>query len=174
MSPSIQFVLEHVGNVEAPRILEIGTRKWGDKSTHHKNLFPHAAEYVMADVMEGEDVDEVCDVHNLGAYFLRDYFDCVWLSSVFEHLEKPWVAIEQIYDVLKFGGVVFVQTHQTFPIHGYPDDYWRFTKNSLEVLCERFRQKLSHYEFPCKIMSEEVPRTEHGSAYLNVCIAAMK
>lgn len=117
------------------RVLELGTRKWGIASTHHKHLFPEATEYVMSDYLDGDDVDIVSDAHDLKE-FDNASFDCVFTASTFEHIQYPWVAAEAIFRVLKSGGLLFVQTHQTFPIHGYPHDYTRWSDAGLRSLFE--------------------------------------
>ena len=41
--------------------------------------------------------------------------------------------MDAMYKSLKSEGVLFLQTHQTFLIHGYPSDYFRFTTEALSV-----------------------------------------
>ena len=117
------------------RVLEIGTRRWGVEPTHHKALFPNAAEYVMADFMDGEDVDVISDIHDLKE-FDNCSFDMVYAASVFEHVQYPWVAAAAIKRVLSRGGWCYLATHQTFPIHGYPNDYTRWSDEGLRSLME--------------------------------------
>ena len=45
------------------------------------------------------------DLHNLD--FESDTFDIVLSIAVFEHLHSPWVAMEEIFRVIKPGGSVF-------------------------------------------------------------------
>ena len=35
---------------------------------------------------------------------------------------------------LKVGGLIYIQTHQSFPLHGYPHDYFRFSREALASL----------------------------------------
>jgi len=63
-------------------------------------------------------------------------YDAVWSNAVFEHLRYPWLVAKEVLKVLKPGGVVFVITHQTFKLHGYPYDYYRFSARALESLFE--------------------------------------
>lgn len=132
-SVSFREYLTYTGAVPPKRVLELGTRKWGTDSTHHKHLFPATSEYVMADYMDGDDVDVVSDAHDLKE-FDRSEFDSVFTASTFEHIEYPWIAAQAIHRVLKHGGTLFVQTHQTFPIHGYPHDYTRWSDAGLRSL----------------------------------------
>jgi hypothetical protein len=49
---------------------------------------------------------------------------------VFEHLAMPWKVALELNRVLVPGGLVFTQTHQTWPVHEEPWDFWRFSKYS--------------------------------------------
>jgi len=157
------------------RVLEIGTRRSNAEiATHHRDWAAADARYVMSDFQDGLDVDVVADAHALRTTFRRRSFDAVIACSVFEHIQRPWIAAQEVAAVLKSGGCAFIQTHQTFPLHGYPHDYWRFTKEALETI---FRDAgltgEAFYEFPCEITSERLPGAG-GIAFLNVCIVAHK
>jgi hypothetical protein len=94
---------------------------------------------------------------------------------VFEHIRKPWLAAREIAKVLKPGGIVFVQTHQTYPIHADPYDYWRFSREAMETLLDAetgFSNQTSWYDFPAVILSDSVPALTVRPAFLNVNIVA--
>jgi SAM-dependent methyltransferase len=113
-------------------VLELGTaQSMPGRPTHHRDWFP-AARWVMSDYATGADVDVAGDAHRLP--FRDEAFDVVVACSVWEHLARPWIATCEAARVLRRGGALYVQTHQTFPIHGYPDDYWRFTREAMAVL----------------------------------------
>jgi len=156
-------------------VLEIGTRRWIPQfPTHHKDWdwFTGYREFIMSDFMEGEDVDVVADVHELSKTFGENRFDVIFLPSVFEHLDRPWIAATEILKVLSPGGIFMVQTHQTFPIHGYPNDYFRYTTSGLLSLFAGASEKYGNYEFPCEIHSEECGIQKN--AFLNVVVAGRK
>lgn len=122
-------------------VLEVGTmRSEEDKPTHLHRLFPHVPRenYVMADVQQGLDVDVVADLHALPEDW-TGRFDAVLAIAVFEHLERPWLAAREIERILKPGGRAYIATHQTFPLHGYPSDFFRFSKEALALLFEDAR-----------------------------------
>lgn len=162
---------------ETGRILEVGTRRWGIDPTHHRSLFPLASEYVMADFMDGEDVDVVSDLHDLDE-FDDDLFDGFYAASVFEHVQFPWVAAAAIHRVLKPGGWLYVATHQTFPVHGYPFDYNRWTDMGLRSLFEwaLFDVEAAGMNTRCVIQQPpEVPVWDpHAPAYIGVSVFARK
>lgn len=161
----------------AESVLEVGTRRWGTEPTHHKALFPNATRYVMADFMDGEDVDVVSDVHDLDE-FADNEFDAFYAASLFEHVQFPWIAAMAIFDVLKPGGWAFIATHHTFPVHGYPYDYTRWTDQGLRSLFEfaGFEVQAAAMDNRCTIQPPPSVGVwdAHAPAYLGVSVFAVK
>lgn len=161
-----------------PDVIEIGTmRSEPDRPTHHKVWAGHAKSYVMIDAAPGVDVDLVDDAHSL--LTVEDKaVDAVIAVSVWEHLERPWIAARQMARILRPGGILYVSTHQTFPIHGYPSDFFRFTDKALALLFDDagFSEVHAGYTYPCKIIPPaEVTRwNEAAPAYLNVDLVAVR
>jgi SAM-dependent methyltransferase len=90
------------------------------------DIAPHANTHVVG------------DGHHLP--FASDSFDVVWLSAVLEHVRKPWLVAEQIYEVLKPGGVVLVSVPFIQKRHGSPNDYYRYTADGLRSVFDRFEE----------------------------------
>jgi SAM-dependent methyltransferase len=159
-------------------VLEIGTRRTeGGAPTTRRHWAHPSAEYVMSDFMPGLDVDVVADAEKLSETFGTEAFDAVIGCSVFEHIKRPWLASAEIAKVLRPGGKVFVQTHFAFPIHAYPYDYWRFTREALATLFgpeAGFSECTTYYEFPAAIVSRELYLSAYGHSFLNVCAVAIK
>ncbi len=65
-------------------------------------------------------------------------FDYVLADQVIEHVRKPWICVEEVRRVLKLGGIAVLTSGLMCPVHGQPDDYFRFTPFGLKVLCENF------------------------------------
>lgn len=158
--------------MSAPRVLELGTLRWeADRPTHHREWAPHASAYVMSDVAPGIDVDVVADAHTL-ASDVPGVYDVIIAVSVWEHLARPWVAAEQLAAKLAPDGIAFICTHQTFPLHGYPHDYFRFSDAALALIFEDAGLTTVDvgYQYPCAIHPpHEVTRWNHAAeSYLNV------
>lgn len=164
--------------IKSPKVLELGTMR-SDPAvpTHHAAWMPEGGILVKSDAYDGIDVDVIADAHTL-APFEDSSFDAVIAVSVWEHLSRPWVAAEAVHRVLKPGGLVYVCTHQTFPIHGYPSDYFRFTTEAMKVLFGEplFTGCVSSYQFPCEIIPppEVVRWNKLAPAFLNVDCFARK
>lgn len=70
--------------------------------------------------------------------FVNGLFDAVLSDQVLEHVEgDPQAAVDEVYRVLKPGGLCLHTTCFINPIHGAPNDYWRFTPEALRLLCGR-------------------------------------
>lgn len=174
MSPLEQF---REATSDAQAILEIGTlRSQPDRPTHHRDWWPDCPRYVRVDIAGGDDVDIVADAHELGAVFGACTFDAVISCSTWEHLERPWVAARSVAEVIRPGAHVFVKTHQTFPVHAYPHDYWRFSTDALRLIWSDagLVTDLAEYEHACRIVPPanltppEFPWNERAEAWLNV------
>ncbi|MEP0912054.1 class I SAM-dependent methyltransferase [Leptolyngbya sp. GB1-A1] len=121
-------------NAERLRVLEIGSRVVVRGSSSKRSLFPNAASYTGFDYYPDENTDVVGDAHHLSQYFGEQKFDAVFSCFVFEHLAMPWLVAREINKVLKVGGLTFHTTHNAWPIHEEPWDFWRFSDEALKVL----------------------------------------
>jgi hypothetical protein len=93
----------------------------------YRGIVPDGFDYVGLDIKQGPNVDVVGDAHELTAAVGEQRFDVVFAIAVFEHLAMPWKAVVSINRVMNPGGLVYVGTHQTFPVHEAPWDFWRFS-----------------------------------------------
>lgn len=164
--------------MEAPKVLELGTKRSIDtRSTLHKEYVPHAVEYLGTDIEPGEDVDFVADIHRLSQVTGSEQFDIIISCSSFEHFKYPHLAAHEIMKALTIGGIVFIQTHQSLPIHAYPYDYFRFSREALASLFGTqmgFEVLATDYEFPVRLFSPEIMLMYRHKAYLNVRLLGRK
>ncbi len=112
-------------------VLELGARARSGIS--RRDLFKEL-HYTGFDIKDGENVDIVGDAHYLSSIFRREQFDFAYSISVFEHLLWPWKVALELNAVLKTGGVVLTQSHQTWPRHDAPWDFFRFSASSWSSL----------------------------------------
>jgi hypothetical protein len=116
---------EMVRLLDAPTIVEIGSRaRSGNVNT---GWIPKNATFVGFDAIAGPNVDVVGDAHEIGQYFAGSSVDVIYSVSTMEHLAMPWKVVVEMNSVLKQGGLVFTGTHQTWPVHDAPWDFWRFS-----------------------------------------------
>lgn len=118
------------------KALEIGSRA---RNGHvRRGRFPAGMDYVGLDIKAGPNVDVTGDAHKLSRLFEPETFDFAFSISTFEHLLMPWVVAAELNEVMKTGGLAYIQSHQTWPMHEMPWDYYRFTQHSWQGLFNRF------------------------------------
>jgi SAM-dependent methyltransferase len=88
--------------------------------------------YIGADMREGKGVDRILDLHDID---LPDASVAAVISrDTFDQVEYPRRAIDEIHRILKPDGIVVLTSVMNFPIHAYPNDYWRFTPEGFKSL----------------------------------------
>jgi hypothetical protein len=161
-----------------PRVLELGTKQSvPGRSTKHHEWIPNASEYLGTDMESGRDVDIVADVHRLTEVIGEESFDVIISCSTFEHFKYPHLAAHQVMKALRVGGLLFIQTHQTFPLHSVPHDYFRFSREALTGLFGTtmgFRVIATNFDFPARIYARQDPAACLHPAFLNVQLVGEK
>jgi hypothetical protein len=166
------------GELASPSVLELGTRQSvPGRSTMHRDWVPHAREFLGTDIEAGVDVDIVADAHRLSEAVGRERFDVILSCSTFEHLKYPAVAAHEVMKALTVGGLLYVQTHQTFPLHGYPHDYFRFSREALASLfgtAMGLEVIATNNDFPAQIYARREAGLHRLPAFLNTTLWAEK
>lgn len=78
--------------------------------------------------------------------FRDNSFGAVISQAVFEHLQYPQAAVEEIRRVLKPGGVVKIDTAFLQPEHGYPHHFYNATETGLREWFREFDLRWSGVE----------------------------
>ena len=107
----------------------------GQEPESLRPLFPHH-QYIGCDIREGPGVDKILDLHALD--MPDDSAGSILCLDTLEHVENPRLAVAEIFRVLKPNGLAVISSVFEFPIHNYPNDYWRFTPQGLELLMADF------------------------------------
>lgn len=127
------FFREHLAGLPAGSlVVEIGSR--ARSGIVRRELVPGALRYCGVDVVAGPNVDIVGDAHRLSTLIAPGSVAAVFSLSVFEHLLMPWKVAVEINRVLRPGGLVFTRTHQAWPVHDAPWDFWRFSDRAWSAL----------------------------------------
>jgi len=120
--------------------------------------FFSANEYVGADMREGLGVDVVLNLHKID--LPANSVGTILLMDTLEHVEYLRKAMDEIYKILKPGGVLIMSSLMDFAIHDHPFDYWRFTPEAFKSLLKPF--DFSIVDFAGK---EDFPHTVVGIAF---------
>jgi len=120
-------------------------------------LFP-GKPYVGCDMRPGPGVDRVEDV---SAMTIGDsQAGTVLCIETFEHVFEVRRAFDEVYRILKPGGLFIFTSPLNFRIHGYPDDYWRMTPSCLRRMLIPYDGRLSgfqgYHKFPHTVMAVAV------------------
>lgn len=116
----------------AGRTLIVGSRVYGDKPDRRALYAPGSV--LGVDMLEGPGVDTVIDMERGCPHERIGTFDHVECLSVLEHSQRPWLMARSIERCLNPGATLFVSVPMCWPIHAYPDDYWRMTPAALSIL----------------------------------------
>lgn len=110
---------------------EIKILDYGCGGSPYRSLFPNA-EYRRADYLQDE--DDALD------YILSDdsrvresdgKFDLILSTQVLEHVNNSQLYLQECYRLLRPGGQLYLTTHGTYPDHGCPYDFRRWTTDGL-------------------------------------------
>jgi SAM-dependent methyltransferase len=110
--------------------------------------------YVGCDMRPGPGVDRVEDVTAIS--LPDESAGTVLCIETFEHVFDVSKAFDEIFRLLKPGGIFVITSPLNFRIHGYPDDYWRMTPNCLRRQLSPYAARVSGYQgyhaFPHTVM----------------------
>ncbi|MCD6284139.1 class I SAM-dependent methyltransferase [bacterium] len=115
-------------NLRGKQAIEIG----GSEGSIKRILEKFGIKYQVAPDYPEMDIQEMP--------YLGDSFDFLIIDQVLEHVEKPWIAEEEIYRVLKPGGIFIATAPFMVAIHGDGNckDYYRFTPEGWKSLFSDF------------------------------------
>lgn len=106
----------------------------GYKKLNYLETATNAKSYVVTNITG--DYDDYVDIMDMKyADNSIDSFVCV---NVFEHIPDPQKAIQEIYRCLKPGGRIFLVVPFMYPLHGLPNDFYRFSSSSLSNMLVGF------------------------------------
>lgn len=135
MRPTTRALIQHyVTELDlAGDVLEIGGHRLARCAVAE---FP-APRFAYHDLnLAASDIPEtiIADITDCRSTIPDESFDVVFSSDVFEHIDRPWLAAQEISRILKPGGVSITYTLFSWRNHPCPIDYWRYSAECLEYL----------------------------------------
>jgi SAM-dependent methyltransferase len=119
---------------EGTLLLDIAPQDHEGASPYFKN-----AKYCTLDIDPDSGADFIADICNTNIDIIEnDYFDFVVCTEVLEHTLNPFLAVNEIYRILKPNGLLFLSVPFNFRIHGPLPDCWRFTEHGLRAMLNSF------------------------------------
>src|SRR5262249_9603559 len=104
-----------------------------------RRFFP-GREYIGCDLKMGPGVDRIEDGQRLS--FADRSVGTMVMLEVLEHMPEPHRALAEAARVLADGGVLITSMPFTYRLHGFPNDYWRFTASGMYTQLAAFPQKV--------------------------------
>lgn len=134
---SLELELQrHFQRLRSGKVLDVGSMH-----SPYKKYIPHT-EYKRLDVDSETQPDICCDIYEIE--WEANYFDTIIATEVIEHLYNPEKAVEEIYKILKPGGICILSTRFIYCYHPFPKDYYRFTQDSLSHILKNFSKVEIH------------------------------
>lgn len=120
------------------KILEIGA----GKDNNHELMFDGDSQYFSLNLLISEKPNLLGDALDIP---LKDNcIDSIVMLEVLEHVTVPATVIKECYRVLKPYGTIICSTRFICPEHGAPNDYFRYTSDSINMMFRSFHS--------CKIL----------------------
>ena len=95
--------------------------------------------YVGVDIQTGPNVDILCDAEQLLSRFKRESFDGLISTELMEHVKNWQLVISNFKNIIKPGGFIIITTRSKgFPLHNYPEDYWRYEEEDIRIIFSDF------------------------------------
>lgn len=101
-------------------------------------ILPSSVTYKTLDIDPQSGADYIADLCEHNYHIPNDSFDYIFCNEVLEHTLNPFLAVDELYRIVKKDGYVFVTTPFNFRIHGPLPDCWRFTVHGLKQLFKNF------------------------------------
>ncbi|AWJ85443.1 hypothetical protein TSH58p_17875 (plasmid) [Azospirillum sp. TSH58] len=115
-------------------VAEVGARVVSSQMSPLRAAFAGAERYIGMDIHAAPNVDVVGDAHYIHDLIGTAAAGAVFSLSVMEHLAHPWLFAYGVNRALRVGGLTFHTTHQSWPVHEEPNDFWRFSDEGLKIL----------------------------------------
>lgn len=116
-------------------VIDVGGKKEiGDKGFRYP--VKSAGSWIYLNIETKTNPDVVADAVKLP--FQDASVDLVICTEVLEHLVTPALCIDEIWRVIKPGGILIGSAPFVFPVHGDPNDYYRYTDSGLRTMFKKF------------------------------------
>lgn len=105
-----------------------------DKGNVHQHMFTHSKEkFIDADIQE--------------LPFMDSELDSIILTQVLEHIEEPFLALNELQRVIKDKGILVLSVPFIYQAHAVPFDYFRFSEYALENICKKYDFEILEFHY---------------------------
>lgn len=115
----------------------------GANMAPYKTRIPFT-KYLTLDIDKANNPDICCDVHKIK--YASNSFDTIIATHILEHCYDPQKVVNEIHRLLKKSCICILTVPFSYPYHPGPNDYYRFTWDSLKYLFRKFKKvEVTHY-----------------------------
>lgn len=131
------FVADLARLVEIPDpVVEFGSLQVEPEQDADLRTLFAGREFVGTDLRPGPGVDRIEDLRSLS--FADGEVGTALCLDTLEHCEDPVGACRELHRVTAEGGICVISSVMLFGIHGYPNDYFRFTPEGFRSMLGGF------------------------------------
>jgi len=124
--------------IKNKKILEIGSGKRvnGKYIYSEKCFFQKSNKFITSDINQlyGHKIVDITAIN------YKNKYDLILCLNVLEHIFNVKKAIDNMYKLVKKGGLIVIYVPVFYPLHDEPNDYWRITINSFNKLLKKFKK----------------------------------
>lgn len=103
--------------------------------------------YLSTDMRDGAGVDQVCNAGCLAEELGSGSADVVISTEMLEHAADWEAAVQGMVLLLAPDGLLLLTTRGPgFPLHGYPEDHWRYTPETMTQILDACRLEILRCE----------------------------
>lgn len=128
------FIENYIPQDKHVKVLDVGS--YNVNGCYTSLLSNYDVEYVGLDIESGPNVDVVVADPYDWKELEDSSFDFVISGNAFEHIQYPWLTMEQIYKKLKPEGFTCILAPFCLGEHRYPTDCYRYYPDGMKALAE--------------------------------------
>lgn len=162
------FVKHYVNG--GKKVLDVGS--YGVNGTYKELFKGMDIQYVGADIEKGPNVDVVLKQTYCWDCFEDEEFDYIISGQALEHIEYPWLTMQEIYKKLKWGGIICIIAPNSTREHKYPVDCYRYFGDGFTALAKW--ANFTVLDVSVAGVPEMSVSHEWDSVHNDVCLIAMK
>ena len=126
------FVNNYIPTDKEVTVLDLGSQ---DVNGSYKQLFTRTkVKYIGVDMVKGRNVDLVLSNTYNWVEIDDNSIDYIISGNVFEHIEYPWLTMQEISNKLKKGGITCILAPFALGEHKYPTDCYRYYSDGFKAL----------------------------------------
>lgn len=164
------FADHYVVGGKGKKILDVGSY---DVNGCYKEIFSNIdIEYIGLDIEEGNNVNVVVKKLYCWDSLKDESFDYIISGQAFEHIEYPWLTMQEIYRKLKPDGIICIIAPNGLGEHRFPKDCYRYYADGMNAMASWAGFKIIEVSV-AGIPTEEV-FSDWDDKWNDVCLVACK